>query len=113
MNGFTSGTQARDGRIVNHDPKPWTVLDQAGRVVAHSSERGEHSYRSPRPKFNVLDNPILAAFRSAIADDDPYADADSWLANLSDMSAESEVWAHDSAHIEHARRVLSKLVALA
>lgn len=112
MNGFTSGLDPM--RVApNHDPEPWVARrSPLRRATIRMGERHEWELR-PRPEFDVLDNPILAAFRSAIADDDPYADADSWLANLSDMSAESEVWAHDSAHIEHARRVLSKLAALA
>lgn len=54
-------------------------------------------------------NPVLAAFREAAAAGDPYADAQSWLNNLSAMDAGSEAWENEREHVIHAERVLSRL----
>jgi hypothetical protein len=83
MTAFTSGTQARDGRKVNHDPHPWQHDMSRSKRYGHNDltcPEDCDAVLDPRPEFDVLDNPILAAFREAIAEGDPYADAESWLA---------------------------------
>jgi len=77
MNGFTSGTQALQGRKINHDsyPNVWEGHSPRNRMRADTDmfRKGapfnHERYRYlPRPEFDVHDNPILAAFR---ADDGP------------------------------------------
>lgn len=72
MTAFTSGTQARDGRTVNHDPHPnvWEGHSERDQMRADTDRfrKGalfNHSrYRArPRPEFAVLDNPILFELR--------------------------------------------------
>jgi hypothetical protein len=121
---FTSGTQAIQGRTVNHDPEPYVVgYDSAGPIRISGtglSERVwvlENNYLA-RPEFDVLDNPILAAFR-----DSPELDLwDMGFAMHATYGGERD-W-EDSGHyfhafttateeqVDHARRVLTRLAAL-
>jgi hypothetical protein len=98
---FTSGTQALQGRTVNHDPKPYsTAANTPERRAATATDDGIEWY-DPRPEFDVVDNPILAAFRKYYPKDRP----------------EDWVWGIDNGHndpatpeqIDHARRVLERL----
>lgn len=59
----TSGTQALQGRKVNHDPAPYLWRD--GSRTARGSVWGSRPAcrYAPRPEFDVPDNPILARFR--------------------------------------------------
>lgn len=110
---FTSGTQARDGRTVNHDPYPY-----------RSNAIGRHRDRSrsatgrfavvdpvydPRPEYAVLDNPILAAFRQ----EGPrfFGGIEGWLTYAMGGTHCMGIRLPDGA-IDHARRVLRKLAAL-
>ena len=111
---FTSGTQARDGRTVNHDPEPWTCEHCGKRsAVEWGLDRYGRTY-DPRPEFAVLDNPILAAFRKRVA-----------LYYYEEMSVLAAAWLRGSVltrvaynagatleQIDHARRVLSKIAGM-
>ena len=66
--GFTSGTQARDGRTVYHDPKPYIGVWEDGERYKTDSWAHYRPYR-PRPEFTVRDNPIIARFREYAAGD--------------------------------------------
>lgn len=103
---YTSGTQARDGRSVNHDEYPW---------VWPNGQRASHQYEAedrydPNPDFAVADNPILAAFRDAreISSCELGEFAGSWVYNLVNGYFEDKA---TDEQIEHARRVLARLVA--
>lgn len=115
MNGYTSGTQALQGRTVNHDPRPYQVYADG----VPSWRRNFHRERfgngfgdvitdtyNPRPEFDVLDNPILAEFRSDW--DGTYERICWWLAMLEENVYPS--WTPEQ--LDHARRVLTKLAAL-
>lgn len=70
------------------------------------------SILAPRPEYAVPENRVLVEFRAAVAAGEPYADAESWLANLSNMDGDSEVWERTPAEVEHAERVLQKIMAV-
>lgn len=125
MNGFTSGTQARDGRKINHDPYPnvWEGHSPRNRMRADTDmfRKGapfnHERYRYlPRPEFDVLDNPILAAFRVTWQGQlDMLEQAEFLALELGDAG----LWPDDGytdeytrEQIDHARRVLDKLVAV-
>lgn len=136
MSIYTSGTQARDGRTVNHDPNPW-VIEQEGaplghyRFPTHAAACAEFNRadgdriirRMPHPEYAVLDNPILAGFRANSFSTRWHAEY--WIKALDAHNAfgAQSVWS-DPQHafhslsnatpeqIEHARRVLTKLAAL-
>lgn len=111
---FTSGTQALQGRTVNHDPKPFLDADTGERLEGSFDIDEWH----PRPEFDVHDNPILAAYRRQ-------PDFDLWdmgFAMFTTFGGE-RTWDRPEHHfhafvtatgeqIEHARRVLTKLGAL-
>jgi hypothetical protein len=118
---FTSGTQAIQGRTVNHDPAPWLVTRGVyrGRYVSQSAIPIQHAVirDDPRHEYGVLDNPILAAFRDDLntardreRDSDVIAD---WINALDgdDSGLSVSVPSAASEQIDHARRVLEKLVA--
>lgn len=107
MNGFTSGTQARDGRNVFHDPKPWVSQIGGGRYARLNGPMV--TTHSPRPEYAVLDNPILAAFRQ----EGPrfFGGIEGWLTYAMGGTHCMGVRLPDGA-IDHARRVLRKLAAL-
>ena len=114
---FTSGTQCRDYRTVNHDHFPWEGTDQFGMRVRASSpgpEAGMWRYR-PRPEYAIIDNPVLAAWRTYICGTQEYAvdtsgmnsdDVEQWL---SQHTLNPDV---TPTMIKHARRVLNRLAAL-
>lgn len=122
MTGYTSGTQARDGRTVNHDPRPVVVRLADGRVVRFPTLRSANYYRENyrpardkgqievdrRHEYAVLDNPILADFRRGTA---PIAmRASSYLIYLNQSVYD---WRHfDRRMHDHARRVLEKLAVV-
>lgn len=54
-----------------------------------------------------LTNGALVAFWRDFGN--PWATVGGWLANLSDMSAESEAWQHDGPTIAEAERVLEEM----
>lgn len=134
MNGYTSGTQALQGRTVNHDPRPYQVYADgvpSWRRNFHRERFGNgfgdvitDTYR-PRPEFDVLDNPILAEFRRSFGNAKtlpatawPNAKPDAviqrwlrWVDNPNASSDDPEPWT--AAERSHARRVLAKLAALA
>jgi len=124
MNGYTSGTQARDGRKVNHDPYPnvWEGHSPRNQMRADTDmfRKGapfnHERYRYlPRPEFDVPDNPILARFRERIEEtwEHPYW-GDAWDSTMDYIGFASDFpyrVKETSAEIDHARRVLSKLAA--
>lgn len=119
---FTSGKRAEIGMPpANHDPEPWrsrTTFERypepdaaPERVLTWGMDL------APRAKFDVLDNPILADFRANHVRKQIGTPklAVSWGRALSggvDWARESGRKG-DPQQIIHARRVLSKLAALA
>lgn len=107
---FTSGTQALQGRTINHDPEPYVGTRGRQRIPYGL---GTEAY-VPRPEFAVLDNPILAQFRAEESDwanvkGFPITErADNWAQDIAD----GEIY-YDRPPEErtHARRVLTKLAA--
>lgn len=123
MSIFTSGTQARDGRTVNHDRAPWhcRLHDARGTETQCEILWPVHDrHHDPRPEFAVLDNPILAEVRDIQAQPWHTKSGDwekgfyaRFLRYVNDSTANSDgdpLWTEE--HRTHARRVLSKLVAL-
>jgi hypothetical protein len=112
---FTSGTQARDDRTVNHDPEPYVVgYDSAGPIRISGtglSERVwvlENNYLA-RPEFDVLDNSVLALFRKQRTPLIPIrAHAIGFLNGITRLASEG----FSIAEINHARHVLYRLAAL-
>lgn len=100
MNGFTSGTQARDGRKVNHDPKPWL------RYRVEPDDGWGYDY-SPRPEFDVPANRILVELRQrAHSIGLAHAVAGALLDSVTHW------WnGYTMAERSHAKRVLRKLEA--
>lgn len=120
MSIFTSGTQAIQGRTVNHDPMPWCDRTGITRYSYPFATRDVGFRHDPRPEFAVLDNPILAEIRdlqaqpwhdkSGLWEHDIYA---RYLRYANDPIANRDgdpLWTEEQR--THARRVLSKLVAL-
>lgn len=114
MNGFTSGTQALQGRKVNHDPKPW--LNGHGVRIVHGIEGLNRNSYDPRPEFDVPDNLILASFRGRLRYQETVkcpvpavSLANIWLTDLYRYTWSHQ---HDIAEFNHARRVLAKLAAV-
>ena len=123
---FTSGTQALQGRTVNHDPEPWAYSSQSkpGLGPFGTPDRAATRFDGamlwfPRPEFAVLDNPILAQLRGEHA---------IWKANQTERSLKHHVltwrarsflsdldrdWKADFTpeQIDHARRVLTRLAS--
>lgn len=103
MTGYTSG------KVVTHDPQPWELylhnLDMTLRYAYQPDdiwESCETLTYAPRPQKDNH-NPILVEFREF------HGVAEDWLEYL--LSANSEDgWTR--SHIDHARRVLTKLAAL-
>ncbi len=123
MTGFTSGTQALQGRTVNHDPEPYVgrLIRYPASIKPWADATGDQAY-DPRPEFAVLDNPILAAFRAGMPQDDATydisMDALDYLAALSDgtwmyasIQAETEIGAltYTDEQKTQAIRVLQRL----
>lgn len=115
---FTSGTQALQGRTVNHDGRPWVYRHDDGTIGHRASVWSEdHESFEPRPEFAVLDNPILASFREWW-DKAP----DEWTLDRFIDALTADVRAPEAIRVvirnssttgrEHARRVLTKLAAL-
>lgn len=81
----------------------------------HRSRVTQSRWGNYRPSYlplRNLPNRILRDFREAIERGDMYADAQSWITNLSDMNAESDAWRYGPAEIEHAERALTRLANL-
>lgn len=107
---FTSGTQALQGRTVNHDPYPYRCTDSTHTTTHRLSFDGIKTQYAPRDGFAVRDNPILAEFRK--------------IKNKYGTTAESAQWCLDNGYwhpestllggpdVSHARRVLTLLAAL-
>jgi len=118
MTEYTSGTQARDGRTVNHDPEPWrhyTGTRMSPDTYGPSGVRGREMAYLPRPEYAVLDNPILASIRRNDLSID-IAATSQWLYSLLN-SPDGEnfarrAWSANPDQLIHAHRVLSKLAAL-
>jgi len=121
MPEFNSGYRAAVGLpLANHDPEPY-LWESGGRTDAPSRWGGSRNGRyRPRRKFDMPDNPILVSYRHDIASrgDDAYW-GDSWdsyvmwldLARASDQYCQERGFTQ--AMLDHARRVLAKLAALA
>lgn len=114
---FTSGTQARDGRTVNHDPRPW--IDQDGwrwtteAKDAYSARGSVNEYRhDPRPEYAVLDNPILAELRRSTVTAPEFFDEEVKMALSRDPNYSNAYVTSTPKQIIHARRVLERLAAL-
>ena len=91
----------------NIDPKPWVNPGSGGRYRARMYGDFEHD---PRPEFvRPNGNPILIAFRTHGAN--LFGGIDGWL-----KYAMSGTYADNlpiiSGHIDHARKVLTRLAAL-
>lgn len=122
MNGFTSGTQALQGRKVNHDREPY-IIDTGWLVIRSAYDATlpvKSSTYDPRSEFDVLDNPILATVRKSIGIWENFDGTEmtgpeiarEWLKNT---PIEREWWvptAVSDAALDHARRVLNRLAAL-
>ena len=118
---FTSGTQARDGRAVNHDPQPYRCVDWNwctnhvdGPCWAAESNR-HNCQRDPHLEFAVLDNPILAVFRHAgtfLGSEPVLTRSSSFLAELNAGRVPFAATDATTEQIRHARRVLGRLTAL-
>ena len=126
--GFTSGTQARDGRKANRDRFPYVcagarystpeggvALAESGENAGHWVESGGPGFRyDPRPEYDVEDNPILASFREDVVKRDAGFDraklVRSWLTWLTNPPELSDVRnGYTDIQITQAIRVLSKL----
>lgn len=110
MTIFTSGTQALQGRTVNHDPEPYLWFS-GGRSAKGSDWGSRPQCRyAPRPEYAVLDNPLLGALRDCkrFCPED-CEDALAWVEWL---WQEDRAEGDQPAHIDHARRVLTRLAAL-
>lgn len=133
---FTSGTQKLHGRTVNHDPYPWAYSRRASTIDGPWPNRFATRVDGallwfPRTRWDVYDNPVLAAFRAyrdhsmngimdwLIAMDDP----ESGTAEVRELLTEAysapmgpgwEDWHYMrvSATTEHTRKVLRKLATL-
>ena len=114
---FTSGTQALQGRTVNHDPLAWKWVGNtsgafSGRCGADVPEYARHAYHgeyAPRPEFAVLDNPILVRFRAEVQ---LQRDA-GWLSvqSVAKLTLSGQYGFGDAtdAQCDHAKRVLTRL----
>lgn len=101
MTQYTSGYRAAHGLPkANHDPHPWKRYNVRLRRKPYRDGLPGVRY-APRPEFDVPDNPILAAYRKSMPLDP--ANALGWLAYV----------VAPAEQIEHARKVLTKLAALA
>ncbi|MFD5864381.1 hypothetical protein ACFWGP_05480 [Agromyces sp. NPDC127015] len=115
MTIYSSGKHAK----LTADEYPWAREDIYGNVMAdRSSKQRAPLYgaldcwhprpESDRPLTNPA-NPVLTAFREAVADGDLYADPSSWLVNLDSMDADAELWQHPRDAVLHAEKVLERL----
>lgn len=101
---FTSKEPGRFPR----DPAPW--LTKGGLRFAHPVEgSGEWDFR---PEFNTPVNPILSGLREDVEGSEDFSHntvshAEFWLSILEDQEAFST-----PEHIDHARKVLARLVVL-
>ncbi len=119
MTAYTSGTQARAGRTVNHDPEPYVQLDTYGNICGRVAYYPYYAdgitvlYR-PRREFAVLDNPILAELRDGY-DATGRTDYRRSLVQMQLGALAFGEWSGVTTHEEraHARRVLTLLAALA
>jgi len=120
---FTSGTQALQGRTVNHDPLP--IKWYEGCRYSANMPKPPGAWLDPRPEYAVLDNPILADFRRLMdgiiqtggSGTKSPAQAEWWLVLLSDENPLARAHSGFDYHItdeqlRHAIRVLTLLVAL-
>lgn len=93
---------------INNDPMPW--LD----VFGHGRKRKQRYVNdefAPRSEFDNNPNPILESFRSA-GGVDP-SGLLLWLDHVGQNRSDAGyLWVKD-VHIEHARKVLTRLAALA
>jgi len=124
VNGFTSGRRAQLGLpLANHDPYPFvwkghseinqmrTDTDVFRKGAPYALARYHHR---PRPEFAVLDNPILAELRrftsTGLATP---REAMELILSLVRRRRWEKLPAASWSQIDHARRVLQKLAALA
>jgi len=115
---FTSGTQALQGRTVNHDPKPYFYPQTGYRASAFESARldAHNGYDPsrmpllhPRAEFAVLDNPVLTLFRAQRTPVVPLnAHVRGFLNGITRLASEG----FTPEQIDHARRVLILLAKL-
>lgn len=80
---FTSGTQALQGRTVNHDPEPYLNSKDGTRSRYITNATPWLWDWSPRPKYAVVDNQILLAFREHYNEFRP-ENAQAWLDDIAD-----------------------------
>jgi hypothetical protein len=100
VSGYTSGK-------VSHDPLPWACAHGKRADEPWKLDREDRRY-DPRPEFDNH-NPILVAFRKYNTANPELDTAEGWL------------WGIENGHndpatpeqIDHARRVLTKLAAIA
>ena len=96
----------------NNDPLPY--LWRSGERTAEPSRWGNrppHIYK-PRPEFDNNPNPILIELREVI-EEIPTDRARTYRINSEAISRHGDAMRHTPEHIDHARRVLARLAALA
>lgn len=111
-------TQFTSTRLHNTDPTPWRMEGDMWRAP-HPYYRDSHFNEwDPRPEYDDSNrpqpNPLLQDFRIDPFFPDVIDRARNYLeVNLSDMSLEATAWECTPDQIEHARRVLTRLINLA
>jgi hypothetical protein len=111
---FSSGKRA----ALTTDPEPWRMVLGPWRNVRASRRLPEFEF-DPRPEYPArhltnVENRILAEYREQVEQGIPFADPDSWLANLDAMEAGSDAWRWRDfpEELEHAEKVLRRLAYL-
>lgn len=99
-------------RDLNHDPRPLSTIGTGRRVQVGSEYAGE-TVLNPRPEFDHVQhnppNPILVLFRKGY--DGDMRGWGAWLLFASSDMLRDEECTQD--HVDHARRVLARLAAMA
>lgn len=107
---FTSTPQT------NHDPEPWREVDSYGPRHDKGAAHGYYGSRfQPRPQFNGSPvNPILVALREHFVWDYVYrAIPSEWPVIVEEFNLDGNPFEGVSAEqVDHARRVIDRLVAL-
>ncbi len=89
-----------------------TVYSSGRRKHRVTQSRWGGNYRAQNLPLRNWANRVLKDFRAAVERGDEFADPRIVLANLADMSADSDAWRYTASEIVHAERVLLRLAAL-
>ena len=108
---FTSGTQAMQGRTVNHDEYPYVCYNWPGSARIDEPVPGCADIYEPRPEFAILDNPILMTLRTHVMSGADVRGQVQVFLNTAPLDWVPYLGATPE-QIEHARRVLTLLAAL-